>query len=84
MPQHRIGVAVSTYFFMLDVGTGLGPVVLGAIVQATDYRTMYAVVAAVVALSGGLYHQVHGRRPRVPRPGIGPLDDGGPAAPGPA
>ena len=57
-------MGVSTYFFMVDVGTGLGPVLLGWLVAATSYRTMYAVSAILVALAAVLYHLVHGRRPR--------------------
>lgn len=64
VPPARIGVAVSTFYFMLDVGTGLGPIVLGAVVGAAGYRDMYLSVAVVVALAAGLYHFVHGRRAR--------------------
>lgn len=66
VPAHRIGVAVSTFFFLLDIGTGLGPVLLGWLVQVTDHRTMYLVVGVVVAVSAGLYHVLHGRRRPVP------------------
>ncbi|GAA1648253.1 MFS transporter [Georgenia ruanii] len=64
VPPVRIGVAVSTFYFMLDVGTGLGPIVLGVVVGAAGYREMYLTVAVVVALSAGLYHLAHGRRAR--------------------
>ncbi|TRW45607.1 MFS transporter [Georgenia yuyongxinii] len=68
VPPSRVGVAVSTYFFMVDVGTGLGPVLLGWLVGATGYRTMYAVSAGLVALAAVLYHLVHGRVARRVRP----------------
>ena len=74
MPPHRIGIAVSTFFFMLDLGTGLGPVVLGWLTQHSGYRAMYLVVAAVVIGSAGLYHLLHGRRPQARRGGVRGLE----------
>ncbi|MPV36481.1 MFS transporter [Georgenia subflava] len=65
---HRMGLAVSTYFFMVDIGTGLGPVALGWLVQGTSFRTMYLAMAGVVLLAAGLYHLVHGRSRRGQRP----------------
>lgn len=72
VPPHRVGVAVSTYFFVVDTGVGLGPVLLGLLVQGTGHRTMYVVLAGVVALTAGLYHLVHGRTPRDPARTAGP------------
>jgi MFS family permease len=69
VPMHRIGMAVSTYYFMLDVGAGLGPWLLSWLVQVSDYRTMYLVVAVVVAASAGLDHLLHGRK-RQARPAV--------------
>nr|WP_276547823.1 MFS transporter [Brevibacterium luteolum] len=57
----RVGVATSTYFFMIDIGFGLGPVALGALIAATSFTTMYAVAALLVGVSGVLYWLVHGR-----------------------
>lgn len=53
VPAHRSGVAVSNFYFMLDVNTGFGPVLLGWLVQATAYPTTYLVVAVVIAASSG-------------------------------
>ncbi|WP_232847749.1 MFS transporter [Occultella kanbiaonis] len=60
-PAYRVGLATSTYFFALDLGTGIGPVVLGAIVAAADFSTMYLSLAGVMMLAGALYTFVHGR-----------------------
>lgn len=57
----RVGVATSTYFFMLDIGFGLGPIVLGAIIAASSYTAMYAVAALLVGFSVVLYWLFHGR-----------------------
>ncbi|WP_037331873.1 MFS transporter [Saccharopolyspora rectivirgula] len=59
--SERMGVAVSTFFLFLDFGTGVGPLVLGEIANAADYRFMYAFTGAVILLSAVLYHAVHGR-----------------------
>ncbi|GAA4285097.1 MFS transporter [Brevibacterium daeguense] len=57
----RVGVATSTYFLMMDLGFGLGPVVLGKIVGRFSYEAMYAFAASVVVIAGLLYFLVHGR-----------------------
>ncbi|MET0933156.1 MAG: MFS transporter [Mycetocola sp.] len=61
-PPHRIGVATSTFYLLLDAGTGLGPVVLGSMLALTGFHGMYAVLAVVILLSAVLYHFVHGYR----------------------
>ncbi|MBD8043807.1 MFS transporter [Arthrobacter sp. Sa2BUA2] len=61
-PDHRIGIATSTFFLMLDVGIGFGPFLLGLLVPITGFPGMYAALAGLVAASMFLYHFVHGRR----------------------
>ncbi|WP_433123576.1 MFS transporter [Arthrobacter koreensis] len=63
-PDHRIGIATSTFFLLLDAGIGLGPFLLGLLIPLTGFSGMYAVLAAVVAAAMVLYHFVHGRRAR--------------------
>ncbi|MFC4005477.1 MFS transporter [Prauserella oleivorans] len=63
VPQEQFGLAISTFFLMLDSGIGLGPVLLGVLAQATGYATMYLVLAGAMLLSALLYLLVHGRRP---------------------
>lgn len=67
VPQDEFGVAISTFFLMLDGGVGLGPVVLGLLAERTGYATMFLVLAAVMVASAGLYAAVHGRRPEARR-----------------
>ncbi|NLF03744.1 MAG: MFS transporter [Actinomycetales bacterium] len=64
VPRHRVGVAISTHFFMVDLGVGLGPVVLGAVLAVVDFGVLYLVLAVIVALSTGLYFLVHARPER--------------------
>ena len=57
----RVALAVSTYYLFLDIGTGLGPVGLGLVVEAADHRAMYLTAAGVALAAAGYYHLVHGR-----------------------
>ncbi len=61
LPAHRTSIGISTFFLMMDMGFGLGPLVLGQLVELGSYRTMYASCAGVVAVSLLLYWYVHGR-----------------------
>lgn len=61
LPAHRISIGISTFFLLMDTGFGLGPLVLGQLVEAGSYRFMYACCAGVVAASLVLYWYVHGR-----------------------
>ncbi|WP_344056413.1 MFS transporter [Prauserella halophila] len=63
VPQEQFGVAISTFFLMLDAGVGLGPVVLGLFAAASGYAAMFLVLAGMMLLSALLYLAVHGRRP---------------------
>ncbi|MDD9206615.1 MFS transporter [Georgenia sp. 10Sc9-8] len=63
---NRVGTAVATYYLFLDIGTGVGPIVLGLVIGAADHRVMYLVVAGLIVASAGYYHLVHGRRRPAP------------------
>ncbi|MGO4385533.1 MFS transporter [Specibacter sp. RAF43] len=58
--SHRLGVALSAYFLVLDMGLGLGPVLLGILVSFTGFGGMYWVLAAAMFSTMGLYYLVHG------------------------
>lgn len=68
VPPLQVGVATSTYFVMLDLGVGVGPVVLGALLPLTGYSGLYAVLSGLMAVTIGVYWLVHGRRPGAGRP----------------
>ncbi|MFC7403347.1 MFS transporter [Citricoccus sp. GCM10030269] len=61
VPPMQIGVATSTYFIMLDLGAGVGPIILGALLPVTDYSGMYLMLSGLIAATIGLYWLVHGR-----------------------
>jgi MFS family permease len=61
-PRHRMGLANSTYFALLDIGMGIGPLLVGLLIPITGYRGMYLFVAiAGGALSLLLYYLLHGK-----------------------
>ena len=61
-PKHRIALATSTFFILMDAGMGVGPLIIGSIVPAIGFRNMYVALAVIVALSTVLYYFVHGRK----------------------
>ena len=67
VPMPRVGVAISTHYFMVDLGIGLGPVLLGVLLGVTGYDGMYLVLAVVALASLALYALVHGRHERARR-----------------
>lgn len=58
----RYGSAVSTYQSMTDLGSGLGPMLIGTIIGLTGYREAYIFCAVIAAVSFALYLFVCGRR----------------------
>ncbi|WP_188037231.1 MFS transporter [Actinotalea sp. JY-7885] len=84
VPMRRVGVAVSTHFFMVDLGVGLGPILLGVLLDAIGYGDMYLVLAGTVVLSAALYHGVHGRKDRARRRAVATLETPLDRAPVPA
>ena len=61
-PPHRMGLAISTRFMFIDMGTGIGPLLWGLRIPITGYRGMYAVVATVAAGCLLLYYALYGKR----------------------
>ncbi len=61
-PQHRIGLATSTFLICMDLGVGIGPFLLGAIISLLGFRGLYLVSAIVVFLCIILYFTLHGKK----------------------
>lgn len=62
VPADKLGTGISTMLLLMDVGLGLGPILLGSLVTATGYGAMYAILAGVVVFAALVYHVVHGHR----------------------
>jgi MFS family permease len=63
-PQYRMGLAISTYFMLCDIGMGVGPLLVGFLIPFTGYRKMYAVVAAIAFACIFLYFLLHDEKLR--------------------
>ena len=61
-PQHRIGLATSTFLICMDLGVGIGPFLLGSIIPMFGFRGLYLTLAIVVFLSILLYFSLHGKK----------------------
>lgn len=61
-PPHRYGVTTSTFSALVDLGTGLGPMILGVLIPIIGYRDMYLTSAVLGVVSLALYWMVHGRK----------------------
>lgn len=61
-PQHRLGLANSTFYIFVDVGVGAGPFVLGLFIPFSGYRGVYMDMAIVTFACTFLYHLLHGRK----------------------
>ena len=73
VPPHRVSIGLSTFFILMDSGTGLSPLLLGPLAEAGGYRFMYGVAAGLMVVALMVYWMLHGRydvrqgTPRRPR-----------------
>ena len=63
-PQHRVGLATSTFYVFMDSGVGIGPFLLGFIIPIVGFRGLYLTLAVVVFASIFLYYVLHGKKKR--------------------
>lgn len=59
---HRMGYATSTFYIFLDAGLGFGPYFIGLMIPLTGYRTLYAIMALFIILTGILYYFLYGKK----------------------
>lgn len=52
----RIGVATATYFIFMDIGNGLGPYILGYLIELFGFQSLYIIIAIVTLSSIPLYY----------------------------
>lgn len=60
----RVGVATSTYYLALDVGSGVGPILMGAAITVNGYAVMYLTGAGVAVVGLALYMVIQRRAAR--------------------
>ncbi len=63
-PAHMVGLATSTFYLTLDLGTGIGPILLGLAIPSWGYQGMYLAMAVLCIVIIPLYYFVHGRHVR--------------------
>lgn len=61
-PIEHTGLATSTFFILMDMGTGVGPSLLGSVAGAIGYGPLYTVVMFVPLIGLVLYFVAHGRK----------------------
>ena len=61
-PAYRYGVTSATFGSVSDLGSGLGPFILGSILVYTGYGGMYMLCACVSLFSLLMYWCIHGRK----------------------
>ena len=55
-----MGLATSTYFIFMDLGVGLGPLLLGLLIPFLHFRGMYVVLGLVILVCTAPYLLWHG------------------------
>ncbi|MBN1188171.1 MAG: MFS transporter [Dehalococcoidales bacterium] len=61
-PQHRLGLANSTFFMSVDIGVAIGPFLFGMLLPLAGYRNLYAVTAGIAVVCILLYYLLHGKK----------------------
>ncbi len=60
-PQHRFGLAISTFCVLADVSVGIGPFILGLIIPFIGYRGIYFGMAIIAFACTFLYYLLYGK-----------------------
>lgn len=58
----RLGQANSTYFICFDLGLGVGPYLLGALISIIGYRALFISMGIISIVGMGFYLLAHGRK----------------------
>lgn len=62
VPHHRVGLATSTSFVFYDFGMGIGPFLLGYVMQITGFRGLYLAMSIIAFIGVPLYYILHGKK----------------------
>lgn len=58
----ELGRANSTFFMSMDLGSGIGPVIIGAFIPFAGYQASFLGLAALIVITCVYYYFVHGRK----------------------
>lgn len=62
--NENVGLATSTYFIMLEIGLGFGPLFLGYLVSVLGYGGLYQVLVVSILIAMVIFYFVYGRHER--------------------
>lgn len=61
-PSNHTGLATSTFFILMDIGTGFGPSLLGFLVGIAGYSGMFTIAMFIPLASFFFYYLAHGKK----------------------
>lgn len=61
-PKENVGLATSTFFIILEIGLGFGPLFLGLLVPFAGYSGMYLLMIVPILAAGFIYFVLVGKR----------------------
>lgn len=61
-PKNRLALATSTFFIFADIGSGIGPFLIGSIIPVLGFRGLYVSMSIVIVANICLYYVLHGRK----------------------
>lgn len=64
-PPHRMGMATSTFFIMMDIGIGFGPFLLGYMIPDFGYRGLYLAMVPLIIAGIFIYYSLHGKKEKM-------------------
>jgi len=59
---NRLGLATATYFMFLDLGFGLGPYILGHIIEGIGFRSLYMIASCIGFICIPIYYMIYGNK----------------------
>jgi len=60
-PAAQLGRAHSTFYALMDLGSGIGPMIIGAFIPLVGYSAGYLFLAGLAVITLITYHLLHGR-----------------------
>ncbi|HWK21498.1 MAG TPA: MFS transporter [Ureibacillus sp.] len=58
----RLGTATATYFMFIDLGFGLGPYILGYVIEGVGFRLLYMVASCIGLVCLPIYYIIYGKK----------------------